>query len=364
MSADWDLGMLHNDFVRSLKSLLRTRNVPNLVVFVASDENQRSWVSEDYGRTIFAHYVIEGLRGAVKQTNDNGELTAAELIAYVQEKVENWVRHNRGDQQKPLVIDPDNVAKAMVIPSGNPKTYTPTDPAKLTAFTPPAQLTEAWEQRDALAKAFPHPATYTPHLWRQYHDALLRYEYLLRAGDEINAATMAQELDKLVFGIRQNQRLEYDALTATLTMPTTLGGALPDQDEQKLRQEFNALWALPASTPEDFGRMLKDWQASIRDSWLKQLGRVRVVAMLLAAARTSDANFQRVCAILPRVDDPLPPRRPAEAHFALMLQTYAPKETRGQMRGSLGTRLHAEQAALGLPPRRRGRTPARKVYAL
>ena len=32
-----------------------------------------------------------------------------------------------------------------------------------------------------------------------------------------------------------------------------------------------------------------------------------------------------------------------------MMQTYVPKETRAQMRASLDTRLHAEQAALGLP---------------
>ena len=296
MTADWDLGMLHNDFVRMLKTLLRTKKVHNLVVFCASKENQRSWVSEDYGRTIFAYYIIEGLRGAVKQNNDNGVLTAAELIVYVQKKVENWVRHNRGDQQKPLVIDEDNVAASMTIPSGNPKTYTPTDPAKLPAFTPPPQLTEAWELRDTLAKAFPHPATYTPHLWRQYHDALLRYEHLLRAGDEVNAATMAQELDKLVSGIRQNQRLDYDALAATLAMPTALGGSLPDADEQKLRKEFDSLWAVPAASPEDFGNMLKEWQKKVGDTWLKQIGRVRVVAMLLALARASDANFQRVYA--------------------------------------------------------------------
>ena len=347
MTADWDLGMLHNDFVRSLKSLLEAKKISNLVVFCASDEDQRSWVSEDYRRTIFAHYVMEGLRGAVKKDNDNGELTAQELIVYVQEKVENWVRHNRDDVQQPLVIDPEHVAKSMVIPSGNPKDYIATEPENLPAFKQPAKLTEAWEQRDALANSFPHPVTYTPHLWRQYHDALLRYEHLLRAGDELNAANLSQTLGKLVSDIRQSQRLEYAALTATLTMPTALGASLSDQDEQKLQKEFNTLWTAPASTPEDFGRMLKEWQDGINDPWLKQLGRIRVVAMLLT--RATDANFQRVCKILPRVDDSLLPRRPAEAHFALMLQTHVPKENRTQMVASLSTRLHAEQAALGLP---------------
>ena len=178
VNADWNLGLLHNDFVRTLANDPRLKNIPNLIVFCASDENQRSWVSEEYGRTIFAHYVVEGLKGAA-DANDDGLLTAQELIDYVQHKVESWVRHNRGDVQTPRVIDPNNLAKDMDLVPVERSAYKEPDPAQLPAVHAAPELLAAWKQREELANAFPQPMTYTPHLWRQYHDALLRYEQLL-----------------------------------------------------------------------------------------------------------------------------------------------------------------------------------------
>src|SRR5262249_22979556 len=58
-SANWPRGMLHNDFVRRLKHLKgRVEEIPNLVVLCASDDDQRSWVSEEWQQTIFAHHIV------------------------------------------------------------------------------------------------------------------------------------------------------------------------------------------------------------------------------------------------------------------------------------------------------------------
>ena len=112
VGADWNLGLLHNDFVRSLANDPKIKSIPNLVVFCASDEDQRSWPSDEYGQTIFAHFILEGLKGAADK-DDDGRLTAQELIDYVQQQVESWVRHNRGALQTPRVIAADNAVKEM-----------------------------------------------------------------------------------------------------------------------------------------------------------------------------------------------------------------------------------------------------------
>jgi hypothetical protein len=352
VTSNWQLGMLHNDFVRTLAKDARATSIPNLLIFCAADEDQRSWVSEEYGRTIFAHFVTEALKGAA-DNDDDGQVTAQELIDYVKEQVESWVRHNRDAIQTPRVIGPDGLAKQMVLGTADRTAYLKQKPdsAKLTQWSPPEGVVDAWKERDALARSFPHPATYTPHLWRQYHETLLRFEQLSRAGDATNAQTMEQDLRKLAGRIRQNQRIDKDALAATLATPAALGWALPEKDEQKVRQEFVNLWAGGAK-PDEFGRALKEWQAGAGgDSNLRHLVRVRTVALLLDRARGSEADFKRVCEILPKVDDELAPRRPAEAHFALMMNQYAAPDNRdwGRLRAELLTRVHAEQAALGLP---------------
>ena len=105
---------------------------------------------------------------------------------------------------------------------------------------------------------------------------------------------MEQEARKLVSRIRQNQRVERDALALSLSTPTALGWSLPEKDDQKLRQEVTALWT-SAGKPEDFGRLLKDWQTKVSDSLLKHLIRVRIVALLLNDARRSKAVDFRAC---------------------------------------------------------------------
>src|SRR5262249_44161047 len=56
----WLSGMVKNDFVRELKKLeeSKIKKHANLVVLCASDEDQISWPSEEWGQTIFGHYFM------------------------------------------------------------------------------------------------------------------------------------------------------------------------------------------------------------------------------------------------------------------------------------------------------------------
>src|SRR5262249_48087847 len=159
---------------------------PNLLIMCAADEDQRSWVSEDYQQTIFAHFVIEGLKGAAAK---EGQVSVQDLFDYVKEQVESWVRNNRRAVQTPRLLGPANpedlkaLAEKMIIGSAELSNYKKIDPSTLPNYTPPESLLKKWEERDELARSFPNPWTYTPHLWRRYQDSLLRYEQLLRFND-------------------------------------------------------------------------------------------------------------------------------------------------------------------------------------
>src|SRR5260370_35831304 len=72
----WGYGLLHNNFVQALKEQEKEiADVPNLVVLCSSDENQRSWVSEEWQMSIFAHFVEQALAGATGESR----LTATKL---------------------------------------------------------------------------------------------------------------------------------------------------------------------------------------------------------------------------------------------------------------------------------------------
>src|SRR5262249_50752928 len=105
MSANWDLGILDNGFVRELRNLDEAiRAVPNLVVISASDVNQTCWVSRFWKRTVFAHHMIEGLRGQAADKNNNGRIDALELFMHVKPEVERSVRDNFDAEQTPILL--------------------------------------------------------------------------------------------------------------------------------------------------------------------------------------------------------------------------------------------------------------------
>src|SRR5262249_41105623 len=102
--ANWGFGMLSNDFARGLASLEPDiLKVPNLIVLSASDVNEQSWKADELQRTIFAHSVIEGLRGAAA-IDGTPHIDALELFNYVRDNVQQWSLANRGALQRPVLL--------------------------------------------------------------------------------------------------------------------------------------------------------------------------------------------------------------------------------------------------------------------
>lgn len=345
----WPLGMLHNDFVRGLTQLEEEiKEVPNLVVLSSTDVDQRSWGSDDWRRSIFAHYLIEGLAGAADDQGV-GRIHAWQLHQYVGQNVERWSRINRQALQTPLLLpsgeEGEKRARGMYL-TMTQTGYQAPDPTQLPTFTVPSELTQAWNDYRRLSEQVPAPTVYSPHLWRQYQATLLRYEQLVLAKDMGAAGSLAGQLRSLERRIQQAQRLELSSLYNTLAMPAAAG--LIGSDPPRVLSMLNDLWDAP---PADQRKLWAKQQQSVVEPVYRRVLPARMADQIIdRAAENPGQNLDRACQVLQVICDPLRPR-PAEVHFLTMvrrdLQKMPPLELAGLVSQSLRVRRLAENAALG-----------------
>ncbi|HYT93224.1 MAG TPA: hypothetical protein VEL76_31185, partial [Gemmataceae bacterium] len=357
VTASWTLGLFHNDFARQLKGLEdRIKAIPGLVVIAASGEDQRSWVSEEWRQSVFAHHVLQGLRGAAGKGGRG--ITAQDLFDYVKAKVTHWARHNRGSLQTPLLLGKEQVAREMelVVASGTP----PPDNFKKAPVLPP-DLARAWTDHDKLAAQTPPPATYTPHRWRRYQDSLVRYEQLLRAGDDASAKVLLDSLTLLHQKIFAARALKIDSALGSLAMPAALGWDLPPVDEAKL-SELKAL--LEKKNKQDAKKNYAEWLGTEKEQWKKRLLRVRLGGELLALAAEDPGRYLEPLRDLLAAPEDIDAPRPAEVQYLALLThkdelaPQLPQPSWDLVKEALLLRRLAEEAAVGLAEgEARGRQP-------
>ncbi len=144
--ADIRLGVINEDVANRVLEVLDKREDKQLMILCACDRGQVSLVSEELGRSIFAHYLDLGLRGAA-----DGELgyrdeqvNVRELAAYVTRCVNRWTVLNREANQSPVLLGPENEDFTLLRVDRHPPEEEPyTAPA-----TYPDWLQKGWEQRD------------------------------------------------------------------------------------------------------------------------------------------------------------------------------------------------------------------------
>lgn len=357
MTANWDLGVLDNAFVQELKKLDgRIAQIPNLAVVSSTDVYQRSWVSKHLQRTIFTHYVIEGLKGAAGDRNNDGRVNAWELFTFVEPNVRHWVRDIRDSVQTPILLpsgrEGEQRTKRMDLTVVQ-RSYAPPELSPTADFELPAELGEAWQRCEKLSNQVPSPADVSPHLWRRYQDYLLRYEQLVTAGDIESAADIGTKLLELGEEIMRGQRLELSALQNTLAMPAVVGLGVSGPGERLAA--FNDLWEAP---PQEYS---KRWSALMTASGggnraAVQVLRVQFYEFLLERVEKNPAeNLDKACNLVRIVDDPISPR-PAEVQFMMMLERDRPRnpppppEYGVLLALALRVRVQAEKAALAARP--------------
>lgn len=354
MMANWRLGVLANNFAAQLKEIEpRILAVPNLVVLCASDEGQRSWVCDEWRRTIYSHYVIEGLKGAASDMENDGRINAWELHRFVQANVSGWVQANRAASQTPLLLPAGEEGRrraSRIDLAVARRNYQPPSPHAVPEFQMPADLAQAWQRHQHLAQQSPPPAAYTPQIWRIYQDTLLRYEQLVLAGDRDWAARLEGQLQELATRIERARTLDLSSLSNTLTMPAAAGCQAPWSAEE-VERAASELWNAPQ--PEAAQKWLAAQARLASDDITRQLLRLKVSDWLLErAAEDPDTHLESAARLLNVVGDPLRPR-PAEAHYAVMLRRDLPpgnisSEYTELLRAALTVRRLAEQAALAV----------------
>jgi hypothetical protein len=385
-TANWPTGLLQNDFVKRLKELeKRIEDHPNLVILCASDEGQNSWTSEEWRQTVFGHYLVEGLQGAA-DLDGNGRVTAHELFEYARGKVQAWAQSNRGVDQKPILLGGTARAQSIDLSqvNGTYKERTADEaPGRIFAF--PAELERAWQACQNLHQFVPHPAVYSPQLWRRYQETLLRYEHLVRFGEfRDKAEELLGELGKLEKTLRNQAR--FDQASATLSqalpMPEVLGMP-PSFGETEIDETLKLIWNAPGDEKrQDAVNQLIVWAKKQEDAdpnlFNRHLLRVQVYRRLVnflienplvgdeaLLGKPGEQGPTRAQNLMELVETKLGPPRPAEVHFLTMLLHDASRQTPPPgdlVRQAVRLRLLAEKTALCVPDRERGK-PAQHPYA-
>ena len=366
-----ELGMFRNDFALELKKLEpEIKKIPNFVVIGASDEGQRSWASDVWGRTAFLHFLSRALGGeADRSPVRSGQARGArvnleQVFDYLAIHVKNWAATHCRAPQQPLILPSGEagrrLARSIELPSvrglEQPRSPESNQPSSIEQA-----ITGSWEDYRKLAALVVQPGVTAPISWRRYEQLLCRYQELLRAsgrsgeGDygDIVAAMEAQRLD-----IEQSRTIRLNAArSATLTIPVAEGGtgasgetldpAAPAPDVQSW---FDKNWWQRADGQEQSIWMERKGKEASGDT--RNLAAQVGDLVLRQAIADPAGNLDRAARLAKLLDQP--PQRPAELNFLVMVQRDLPgnwKAAGGDelIRRALSIRRLAERAALGLP---------------
>jgi hypothetical protein len=356
--ADPSIGMLFNDCVRGLQSLESSIQgaSSNLVVLCGSGPGQQAWDSEEWRATAFTQMIVEGLRGAAAPSGQT-LISAWDLFEYVQRRTADWANANRPTPQKPILLpSPESGGRdraAAITVAVKPESLSATessDPPGAT-FQAPDELIARWTECQKLANATPSPAAYSPRSWRRYRQLLLRYEQMIRAGDQAAAGRLSQLLSDAERELEGTRSIGRSALSRSNALPlaAAFGGADAASWTAEQEATFRDLWNVRTIEAERT-KQLEAIRAAGASSAL--------TSYLLRRASDGTRPPDELSAALDLLTaasaaDPGAPRC-AEAHFAIMLNRFAwagEKPPVDVLRLAIGTRLLAEQAAFASPER-------------
>ena len=357
---NWQYGVLHNDFVRSLKTLEQEiASVPNLIVFCATDENQRSWESALNQRTAFGHFLQEGLRGAAKDGNQNGRLDAEDLFRFTQQSVSHWVQTAYGQTQEPILLPSgkEGLARAsrVELASVNRNYQAPVS-SKPVALGE-NQLKKIWQVHHQLSDQSVKPYAYWPGQWRLYERAILRYESLVQADELVSANRVLELISSLQHQFQWEQQRSNAAQQGNLFLGKALLGVAADHAQaQKITDQ---LWA---AEPD---QLIATWQKELTTLDASAGDLLRVEVLLLLYERAADDPIGQLAHTATIVEAVLDPAEPPSAaiNFLLMLNRYLPDQLRSRghadlLRQALEVRLLAEQVAVAYQSDLRGGSEA------
>lgn len=152
-----------------------------LWVLVSCSPGQTSLTSHVRGRTVFGHYVEQGLQGWAEQYNPagsvrNDRVSVLELAQFVRMRVDRWSRMNSTTRQTPALYGRGPDFDLVTMRRGQPLPHNPIpDLAKY-----PNWLSDGWKARDAARKSRRYQAA--PRTYRKLEALLTSVEATWCAG--------------------------------------------------------------------------------------------------------------------------------------------------------------------------------------
>jgi hypothetical protein len=145
------LGLLRDDVAAAVQDDLAAVPDPHRLVLCACSPGQTSFASEDLRRSVFGHYLEQGLAGHADGWGPSGKrdrlVTVRELAAYVRTRVRLWAVHNRQAWQTPVLLG-DAPDFPLVLLGKEPPAATAPPPAPAESL--PDWLLAGWQVRQRL----------------------------------------------------------------------------------------------------------------------------------------------------------------------------------------------------------------------
>ncbi|MCI0681409.1 MAG: hypothetical protein L0Y71_04830 [Gemmataceae bacterium] len=353
---DTRLGLVYDDVAEGVRKTLDKLPPSSLLILCACGPGQTSLTSKSLGRSVFAHFVDQGLRGDADNwgpaAQEDKRVYAKELAAYVRHQTERWADINRGKKQTPwlwgqgpdfelvdrTVVKPppakgddatkgddkggkdakpaekkepadkgkgdeakvdkkDSDKKETAEGKGKGEEAKPAEKKEPPPFPYPAKLKKAWELRDKVAS---HPkAKLTPAALLQYDLRLLNAEHNWGGRGEKDLGACLAELAKRDAGLDAvAPPRPYDELPPSLAIAVAL-----DERTKSLALELRgALRTVTVDAPrnlkpderkEQDGKE-KAEKAGVQKELQKAIGAAKGLTELQGAAAVLEALRQEV----------------------------------------------------------------------
>ncbi len=187
IDANWNMGVLYNDFAERLKAAVekKWKDYGGLVVINSTSPGQIGWAAPELKGSVFGYYLWKGLAG--RANNDDNRVSLSELQKYLRENVNDWALTHRGVEQTPMLLE--NLQKGGKDFS---LVYAPFSAAPKDPIGGEEADKQAWKEIGELWKT--HARLYDKRAWRydpldwaHYQRGLLRLEQLAQAGEAYQA---------------------------------------------------------------------------------------------------------------------------------------------------------------------------------
>jgi hypothetical protein len=216
--------------------------VPDAKRFVlcSGAPGQQAWSSEVLGRSVFSHYLEEGLRGRADR-NGNGRISVRELADFLRARVDRWARRARGARQTPTLFGKEKGDFTVVdLPNSQPRPARelPEEQAY------PTWLAQAWEKSGNVSGRVSRLLA-AEHAWRTGTDPDRVQELAqaaLRVRPRLSAATPRPRSLAVALAGREPSRDLADALRQVIFQASSrtrgLASAKADEVRGQLIEEF------------------------------------------------------------------------------------------------------------------------------